>query len=119
VTKVLAFRGLERQPIDVGEAGDIVAIAGITDATVADTLCDPSTEAPLQAQPIDPPTLSMTCSASTMARSPARKATRSSPRDPRPPFEGSRAQHCDPGHRNRRQGCVRRCRAAASCNLAS
>jgi GTP-binding protein len=59
VTKVLAFRGLERQPIDVGETGDIVAIAGITDATVADTLCDPSIEAPLPAQPIDPPTLAM------------------------------------------------------------
>jgi GTP-binding protein len=59
VTKVLAFRGLERQPIDVGGTGDIVAIAGITDATVADTLCDPSIEAPLPAQPIDPPTLAM------------------------------------------------------------
>ena len=60
VTKVLAFRGLERQPIKVGEAGDIVAIAGITEATVADTLCDPSVEVPLPAQPIDPPTLTMT-----------------------------------------------------------
>ena len=60
VSKVLAFRGLERQPIEVGEAGDIVAIAGVTEATVADTLCDPSVEAPLPAQPIDPPTLSMT-----------------------------------------------------------
>jgi len=60
VTKVLAFRGLERQPIEVGEAGDIVAIAGITEATVADTLCDLSVEAPLPAQPVDPPTLSMT-----------------------------------------------------------
>jgi len=60
VTKVLAFRGLERQPIEVGEAGDIVAIAGITEATVADTLCDPSVEVPLPAQPIDPPTLTMT-----------------------------------------------------------
>lgn len=59
VTKVLAFRGLERTSIDVGEAGDIVAIAGITEATVADTLCDPLVETPLPAQPIDPPTLSM------------------------------------------------------------
>ena len=41
VTKVLAFRGLERTAVDVAEAGDIVAIAGITQATVADTLCDP------------------------------------------------------------------------------
>ncbi|MEO0809482.1 MAG: translational GTPase TypA [Pseudomonadota bacterium] len=59
VTKVLAFRGLERQPIEVGEPGDIVAIAGITETTVADTLCDPSVTAPLPAQPIDPPTLAM------------------------------------------------------------
>ena len=60
VSKVLAFRGLERQPIDVGEAGDIVAISGITDSTVADTLCDPAVETPIASQPIDPPTLSMT-----------------------------------------------------------
>ncbi len=60
VSKVLAFRGLERQPIDIGEAGDIIAISGITDSTVADTLCDASIEKPIQAQPIDPPTLSMT-----------------------------------------------------------
>jgi GTP-binding protein len=59
VTKVLAFRGLERTGVDVAEAGDIVAIAGITQATVADTLCDPSVEAALPAQPIDPPTLAM------------------------------------------------------------
>jgi GTP-binding protein len=59
VTKVLAFRGLERTAVDLCEAGDIVAIAGITDATVADTLCDPSVETPIQAQPIDPPTLAM------------------------------------------------------------
>jgi len=56
---VLAFRGLERQPIELGEAGDIVAIAGVTDTTVADTLADPSVTEPLPAQPIDPPTLAM------------------------------------------------------------
>ncbi|MGE5511867.1 MAG: translational GTPase TypA [Bacteroidota bacterium] len=60
VTKVLAFRGLERTAIEEGHAGDIVAIAGMTDATVADTICDPSVDTPLPAQPIDPPTLSMT-----------------------------------------------------------
>ncbi len=48
VTKVLAFRGLERTAIDVGEAGDIVAIAGITEATVSDTLCDPLVETPFR-----------------------------------------------------------------------
>jgi GTP-binding protein len=60
VSKVLAFRGLERQPIDKGEAGDIVALAGASEATVADTICDPAVETPIAAQPIDPPTLSMT-----------------------------------------------------------
>lgn len=60
ISKVLAFRGLERQPIEEGIAGDIVSIAGLTKATVADTLCDTSIEVPLQADPIDPPTLSMT-----------------------------------------------------------
>lgn len=60
VTKVLAFRGLELTAVDQVDAGDIVAVAGMTDATVADTLCDPEVQEPLQAQPIDPPTLSMT-----------------------------------------------------------
>ncbi len=60
ITKVLAFRGLERTAIDLAEAGDIVAIAGVTEATVADTLCDPVVEKPILAQPVDPPTLSMT-----------------------------------------------------------
>jgi len=59
VTKVLAFRGLERTAVDLAEAGDIVAVAGITQATVADTLCDPAVETALPAQPIDPPTLAM------------------------------------------------------------
>jgi GTP-binding protein len=59
VTKVLAFRGLERTSVDLAEAGDIVAIAGITQATVADTLCDPAVDKPFLAQPIDPPTLAM------------------------------------------------------------
>jgi len=59
VTKVLAFRGLERTAVEVAEAGDIVAIAGVTQATVADTLCDAEVDTPLPAQPIDPPTISM------------------------------------------------------------
>ena len=63
VTKVLAFRGLKRQPVDEGaEAGDIVAIAGLSKATVADTLCAVEVTAALPAQPIDPPTISMTVS---------------------------------------------------------
>ncbi|MGE0153389.1 MAG: translational GTPase TypA [Reyranellaceae bacterium] len=62
VTKVLAFRGLERTGVELAEAGDIVAITGLKEATVADTLCDPAVEQPLPAQPIDPPTLAMTFS---------------------------------------------------------
>jgi GTP-binding protein len=60
VSKVLAFRGLTRAPIEEGVAGDIVSIAGLTKATVADTVCDPSVTQAMEAQPIDPPTLSMT-----------------------------------------------------------
>ena len=60
VSKILAFRGIERTPIDEAEAGDIVAIAGLTKFNVADTLAAPEVSEPLQAQPIDPPTLSMT-----------------------------------------------------------
>ncbi|MDB5476854.1 MAG: GTP-binding protein TypA, partial [Phenylobacterium sp.] len=62
ITKVLAFRGLKRQPIDDAEAGDIVAIAGLSKATVADTLCAMDVTDALPAQPIDPPTISMTVS---------------------------------------------------------
>ncbi|MEW6435927.1 MAG: translational GTPase TypA [Pseudomonadota bacterium] len=60
VSKILAFRGIERTPIDEAEAGDIVAIAGLEKFNVADTLGAPDVSEPLQAQPIDPPTLSMT-----------------------------------------------------------
>jgi GTP-binding protein len=58
-SKVLAFRGLERVPVEEGNAGDIVSVAGLPLATVAHTICAPEVTAPLPAQPIDPPTLSM------------------------------------------------------------
>ena len=64
-SKILAFRGLKRQPIDEGVAGDIVSIAGMTDATVSDTLCEASVSEPIKAEPIDPPTLAMTFSINT------------------------------------------------------
>jgi GTP-binding protein len=63
VTKILAFRGLERVGLEEAHAGDIVALAGFDRATVADTLCDLEVETALPAQPIDPPTLAMTFSA--------------------------------------------------------
>jgi GTP-binding protein len=59
VSKILAFRGLERQAIDDGRAGDIVAIAGLSKGSVADTFCAPEVDLPLPAQPIDPPTVTM------------------------------------------------------------
>lgn len=59
-SKILAFRGLGRQPVDQVEAGDIVAIAGMSKATVADTLCHPTVNEAIAAQPIDPPTISVT-----------------------------------------------------------
>ena len=60
VSKVLAFRGLDRVGLDYASAGDIVSIAGLPDAMVAQTICAPEVTEPLPAQPIDPPTLSMT-----------------------------------------------------------
>jgi GTP-binding protein len=59
VTKVLAFRGLDRVGTDLAEAGDIVAVAGFKTATVADTICDLSVEFAIPSQPVDPPTLAM------------------------------------------------------------
>ncbi|MFV3074017.1 translational GTPase TypA [Niveispirillum fermenti] len=61
-SKVLAFRGLERVPVEEAQAGDIVAIAGLVKTTVADSIVDMSVENALPAQPIDPPTLAMTFS---------------------------------------------------------
>ncbi|MDE3239154.1 MAG: translational GTPase TypA [Paracoccaceae bacterium] len=60
VSKILAFRGLSQQPIDVAEAGDIVTLAGMSKATVADTLCALEVDTALPAQPIDPPTITVT-----------------------------------------------------------
>lgn len=59
LTKLLSFRGLERVPVEIAHAGDIVAIAGIQNATVADTVCVQEVNDPLPSLPIDPPTLSM------------------------------------------------------------
>jgi GTP-binding protein len=60
LTKVLAFRGLDRTGVEEASAGDIVAIAGLPDATVSHTICAPEVTQPIPAQPIDPPTLAMT-----------------------------------------------------------
>ena len=60
LSKLLAFRGLERVPVQEVQAGDIVSIAGLAEATVADTICVPEVTTCIDAQPIDPPTLAMT-----------------------------------------------------------
>ena len=57
--KIMAFRGLERVPVDEARAGDIISLAGLAVATVSNTIADTSVSTPIQAQPIDPPTLSM------------------------------------------------------------
>lgn len=62
ITKILAFRGLERVAIDEARAGDIIAVAGVENANVADTICSPEVTEALPSLPIDPPTLSMTFS---------------------------------------------------------
>ena len=59
-TKILAFRGLQQQPIDMAEAGDIVSLAGMSKATVADSIVATSVADALPAQPIDPPTITVT-----------------------------------------------------------
>ena len=60
LTKLLSFRGLERVPVEEVQAGDIVAVSGLSDATIPYTICAPEVTEPLKATPIDPPTLSMT-----------------------------------------------------------
>jgi GTP-binding protein len=60
VTKLFAFQGLERVPVETARAGDIVAIAGLMKATVSNTIGTPQITEPLHAREIDPPTLSMT-----------------------------------------------------------
>jgi GTP-binding protein len=62
LSKLLAFRGLDRRPVEEAEAGDIIAIAGLTTTTVADTIGAPDLAEPLHAIPVDPPTLAMTFS---------------------------------------------------------
>jgi GTP-binding protein len=62
LSKLLAFRGIERVSIESAEAGDIIAIAGLEHTTVADTICEPEMITPIDSTPVDPPTLSMTVS---------------------------------------------------------
>jgi GTP-binding protein len=60
LTKLLSFRGLDRVPVEEAQAGDIIAVAGLSDTTIPDTIGAPDLTAPLPATPVDPPTLAMT-----------------------------------------------------------
>ncbi len=60
LTKLMTFSGLDRVPVDEVKAGDIIAIAGLSEATIPDTIASPEVTVPLPAIPVDPPTLAMT-----------------------------------------------------------
>jgi GTP-binding protein len=83
LTKIFRYEGTKKVPIDVGEAGDIVVIAGLEKANVADTICDPEVNEPLPATPIDPPTMSITISvnSSPLAGTEGKKLTSTQIRD--------------------------------------
>ncbi len=77
LTKIFRYEGTKKVPIEVGEAGDIVVIAGLEKANVADTICDTEVDTPIQATPIDPPTMSIkiTINSSPLAGTEGKKLT--------------------------------------------
>ncbi|MDC0890872.1 translational GTPase TypA [Candidatus Pelagibacter sp.] len=83
LTKIFRYEGTKKIPIEIGEAGDIVVIAGLEKANVADTICDPELNEPIPATPIDPPTMSITISvnSSPLAGTEGKKLTSTQIRD--------------------------------------
>jgi len=83
LTKIFRYEGTKKVPIEVGEAGDIVVIAGLEKANVADTICDLEVNDPIPATPIDPPTMSITISvnSSPLAGTEGKKLTSTQIRD--------------------------------------
>jgi GTP-binding protein len=83
LTKIFRYEGTKKVPIEVGEAGDIVVIAGLEKANVADTICDPEVNEPIPATPIDPPTMSITITvnSSPLAGTEGKKLTSTQIRD--------------------------------------
>ncbi len=77
LTKIFRYEGTKKVPIEIGEAGDIVVIAGLEKANVADTICDTEVDTPIQATPIDPPTMSIkiTVNSSPLAGTEGKKLT--------------------------------------------
>jgi GTP-binding protein len=82
-SKIMSFRGLDRVPVDEAKAGDIISLAGLTVATVANTIADTRWSTPIKAQPIDPPTLSMRFAVNDRRWRP-RRHQGDEPHDPRP-----------------------------------
>ncbi len=110
ITKVLAFRGLERMSLDQAEAGDIVAVAGLKIATVADTIGDLTISEPIPSQPVDPPTLAMTFSVNDSPLAGTRRRQGHDPHDPRAADARGRGQRRDPRARYRERRLLRGCR---------
>ena len=83
LTKIFRYEGTKKVPIEIGEAGDIVVIAGLEKTNVADTICDPEVNDPIAATPIDPPTMSITISvnSSPLAGTEGKKLTSTQIRD--------------------------------------
>ena len=83
LTKIFRYEGTKKVPIEVGEAGDIVVVAGLEKANVADTICDPEVNEPIPATPIDPPTMSITITVNTspLAGTEGKKLTSTQIRD--------------------------------------
>ena len=83
LTKIFRYEGTKKVPIEIGEAGDIVVIAGLEEANVADTICDLEVNEPIKATPIDPPTMSITITVNTspLAGTEGKKLTSTQIRD--------------------------------------
>ena len=83
LTKIFRYEGTKKVPIEVGEAGDIVVVAGLEKANVADTICDLEVIEPIKATPIDPPTMSITITVNTspLAGTEGKKLTSTQIRD--------------------------------------
>ena len=83
LTKIFRYEGTKKVPIEIGEAGDIVIIAGLEKANVADTICDIEVNEPIPATPIDPPTMSITITvnSSPLAGTEGKKLTSTQIRD--------------------------------------
>ena len=118
LTKLLSFRGLDRVPVEEAEAGDIIAVAGLSEGTIPDTIGAPELPAPLPAMPVDPPTLAMTFRINDGPLGRPRGQEGHLPADPRPAVARGRGQRRDPGHRKPTRPRRSRSPAAANCSSA-